>query len=71
MPRGHWGHGNIRAQQLREHDWLFPQLEQTPDLTRGQMRLAAEVAIDEIDGRTVDREAHERAHETLRVLARG
>ena len=50
---------------------LFPELERTPDLTRGQARFAAEVAIAVMEGIDVPTFALQRAAETLHVMAKG
>ena len=50
---------------------VYPQLEATPDLTRGEQRLAAEVALAELRGCHVSTCAHERAVDILQVMARG
>lgn len=50
---------------------LFPALELTPDLSRGEQRLAAEVAVAELTGHDVPSFAHERAFEALVVMAKG
>ena len=42
-----------------------------PDCSRGEMRLAAEVALAELVGRHVSTCAHERAVGILQVMARG
>jgi hypothetical protein len=52
-------------------DQIFPDLERTPDLTRGQERLAAEVALAAMTGQSVPSIAWSRAVETLTVMARG
>jgi hypothetical protein len=58
----------IREGRLRH---LFPRLERTPDLNRGEMRLAAEVALAEMAADAVPAAALQRAVETLTVLAKG
>ena len=55
--------GRIRPRQI------FPALEQTPDLHRGELRLAAEVAVAELRGQLVPTWVHERAFDTLNVVA--
>lgn len=57
---------------------LFPALENTPDINRYQMRLAAEVATTVIRGNRIDPDqaqafeaARHRAFEILGVLAKG
>jgi hypothetical protein len=60
-----------RCFELTRSLQLFPQLECTPDLSRGETRLAAEVAIAELTCRDVPSFVHERAFETLTVMARG
>jgi hypothetical protein len=49
---------------------LFPQLEASPDISRGEQRLAAEVALAELRGCITPTYAHERAVHILNVLAR-
>lgn len=49
---------------------IFPELEATPDVSRGEQRLAAEVALCVLHCRDVPSFAHERAYQTLQVLAR-
>lgn len=59
-------------EHYREHNrTIFPQLELTPDLNRGEWRFAAEVAVDVMHGRDVPSFAQDRALTTLRVLAKG
>lgn len=57
---------------------LYPTLENTPDINRYEMRLAAEVAITAIRGSRIDpsqaqafEAARHRAFEILDVLAKG
>ena len=50
---------------------LFAQPEPETDPRRGEVRFAAEVAIAEMRRETVPIFAHERARETLFVLAKG
>lgn len=50
---------------------LFPALEMIPELSRGDMRLAVEVAIAELRAQHVPTFAHERAFETLLAMAKG
>lgn len=57
---------------------LFPSLEETPDLRRGDTRLAAEVALAILLGTFVPSDqitpfeaARLKAYETLKVLAKG
>lgn len=69
MPKGNWGHAGHKHRP--ERDRIFSALEQTPDLSRGEIRLAAEVAVEELCGRDVPSFAHERAFSALRVLAKG
>jgi hypothetical protein len=60
-----WGaRGLFRSRQL------FPQLEAFPDISRGEQRLAAEVALAELRGCITPTYAHERAVAILNVLAR-
>lgn len=47
------------------------ELERTPDLSRGEQRLAAEVAITKLAGGDVPSFVHERAFDVLLVLANG
>jgi hypothetical protein len=63
--------GFAPAFRMRRSRQLFDELERTPDITRGETRLAAEVVLLELHGRDVPSFAHERAVETLAVLARG
>lgn len=56
---------NRRAAQL------FPRLETTPDINRGEQRLAAEVALAEFRGEAIPGTAIMRAMQTLGVLAQG
>lgn len=49
----------------------LPQIAASPDLTRGEQRLAAEVAFEELHGRPVPTYAHERAVAIMLVMARG
>lgn len=53
------------------HPDSFPAIELAHDLTRGAERFAAEVALAELCGRAVPSFAHERAFETLLVMAKG
>jgi hypothetical protein len=71
MPKGHRGEGWGCRQDLTRRKQLFPRLEQTPDLNRGALRLAGEVAVAELSGDAVPSFAHERAFETLLVMAKG
>lgn len=66
-PHAKWLHHGNRERRNQ----LFPQLEATPDLTRGEQRLAAEVAIELSEGRNVPLIARRRAFATLTVLADG
>ena len=61
-----------------EQSHLFPELEKTPDLRRGETRLAAEVCMTVILGLKVSEDQQQAfeaarlmAFETLRVLAKG
>jgi hypothetical protein len=49
----------------------MPQLEATPDLSRGEQRLAAEVALAEMHAQLIPTWVHERAVEMLAVMAKG
>jgi hypothetical protein len=65
-------HGGFRSRHdLTRDRQLFPSLELTPDLTRGEQRFAVEVAIAEMIGSEVPAFAHNRAFEALTVMARG
>lgn len=57
-------HGN-----RQRSNQLFPRLELTPDFNRGELRLTAEVALCVLTCRDVPTYAHERAVQTLNVLA--
>lgn len=59
------------ARHRARYPHLFPRLEQTPDVNRGQQRFAAEVALAELAGRAVPSFAHERAVEALTIIAKG
>jgi hypothetical protein len=60
-----YAYGNhFRAQRV------YPQLEAWPDISRGEQRLAAEVALAELRGCITPTYAHERAVQILNVLAR-
>ena len=50
---------------------LFPRLETTPDISRGDQRLAAEVALAEFSGEAIPGHAIHRAVRTLTVMAHG
>lgn len=69
MPKGDWGHGTRPWHP--EEARLFPQLEATPDLSRGEQRFAAEVALEGMHGRIVPAFAHKRALIALQVMAFG
>lgn len=72
MPKGHWGHGPMPSSaHYREDDRVFLNLENTPDLVRGETRLAAEVALEVIHGVSVPSTALLKAIETLTHLAKG
>lgn len=71
MPKGHPGQGWGVRQELTRARQIFPALEATPDLRRGDQRFAAEVAVAELRGQLVPSFAHERAFETLLVMAKG
>lgn len=58
-----------RYRKLQPH--LFPTLETTPDLPRGEIRLAAEVALAAFHGNIIPESARIKAFETLSVLAKG
>lgn len=64
-----WGHTGVRHPTDRHR--LFPALEATPDLSRGDQRFAAEVALAELHGADVPSFAHDRAVGLLGVMARG
>ena len=49
----------------------YPALEATPDLRRGEQRLAAEVALAHFRGMFVPESAHQRATVILKVMALG
>jgi hypothetical protein len=58
----------------RQHcrrEQILTELEQTPDLSRGEARLAAEAALNEMARRPVPGFVLKRAVTTLRVLANG
>lgn len=55
--------GRIRARQL------FPRLEETPDINRGEQRLAAEVALAVMVGRGPSPAVVERGFCILETLA--
>jgi hypothetical protein len=50
---------------------LFPRLEATPDFNRGEIRLAGEVALAELNGDPIPGDAVNRAVNILTVMARG
>lgn len=50
---------------------LFPRLTATPDVSRGEQRLAAEAALARLAGRDVPLDICLRASDTLEVMARG
>jgi hypothetical protein len=50
---------------------LHPQLEETPDISRGQQRLAAEVALTRLKGFPVPTDVEAVARSILQVLAKG
>jgi len=52
----------------RETTYIMPQLS-VPDITRGEERLAAEVALDLIEGREVSPCAAYRARDVLERMA--
>jgi hypothetical protein len=57
-----------------EHDgcrWLHPMLEATPDLSRGEQRLAAEIAIARLNGDKVPFDVALRARSILEIMANG
>lgn len=58
-----------RYRRLQPH--LFPTLETTPDLSRGEVRLAAEVTLTVLHGLSVPENARIKAFEVLNVLAKG
>lgn len=62
---------SFHRRDLNRSMQLFPALELTPDLSRGEQRLAAEVAVAELTGHDVPSFAHERAFEALVVMAKG
>jgi hypothetical protein len=57
--------------RIKRATQLFPRLETTPDLNRGEERLAAEVALAELRYEAIPGFALERAVRTLTVMARG
>lgn len=69
MPKGDWGHGSRpwHPQSAR----LFPRLEQTPDISRGEQRLVAEVMIERFEGKLVPPDAIRKALIIAEVMARG
>lgn len=50
---------------------LFPRLAETPDINRGEQRLAAEATLATLAGRDVPLNICLRASVTLEVMARG
>jgi hypothetical protein len=50
---------------------LFPRLEATPDLNRGDIRLAAEVLLERLNDRPVPEFAMTRALRVAGTMARG
>lgn len=78
MPKGHHNHGHIPYAHLTEAQRLFPTLENTPDLRRGDTRLAAEVILAVVSRLKVPRDQAEafeaarlKAFEILHHLAKG
>jgi hypothetical protein len=66
------GWSNVHRAGWRE-DQLFPELEQTPDLTRGDARLAAEVLLAVLERRAqrIPETAVNRAFRIADVMANG
>lgn len=69
---------DLERYRKRYQTHLFPTLENTPDLSRGQTRLAAEVALAVIRGVAIPSDqvhafeaARLNAFETLSILAKG
>jgi hypothetical protein len=69
---------DLERYRKRYQTHLFPSLENTPDLRRGEIRLAAEVATLVILGVFIPPDqlkafeaARLKAYETLRILAKG
>jgi hypothetical protein len=50
---------------------VHPMLEATPDINRGEQRLAAEIAIARLNGEKVPFDAALRARSILETLAKG
>ena len=74
MPKGHWGHGSIRYSHNLESHRLFLQLEGTPDISRYEMRLAAEVILCKSvdpDQQEAFEIAERKAFNIFHVLAKG
>jgi hypothetical protein len=66
----HYNRDLHRASHQFRREHYYPELELVPDLTRGEQRLAAEVASAELRGEHVPTFAHERAVTILEVMAR-
>lgn len=69
---------DLESYRSKHQSFLFPHLENTPDLKRGQTRLAAEIALAVILGVFVPPDqmkafetARLQAYETLKILAKG
>lgn len=56
---------------LHRKQQLFPRLEATPDINRGEQRLAAEVALAEFAGTAIPGKTIDRAMHTLTIMAHG
>jgi hypothetical protein len=69
VPKGDWGHGSRPWHP--ERDRLFPVLEHTPDLTRGEVRFASEVMLLAISGLYVPEPILQRALSIAHVMAEG
>lgn len=67
--KGNWGHKSYGYHP--QHRRVFPALEATPDITRGEQRLAAEVALAQQLGLEVPNRVFNRARLILEVLAAG
>jgi hypothetical protein len=69
VPKGNWGHQGCRhpGERLR----LFPRLEATPDVNRGEARFVGEVMLLVLNREPIPIDVLMKAQSIAGVLARG